>query len=98
MHQCLIHQYQGKQSLDDGGGPYADAGIMPPKGLYLHGLAPAIHRLTFDTNAGCWLDRYRYRQRLTRRDTTQYTACMIAQETIGGNFIAVFGPVLFNTS
>ena len=94
--QRMIHEYQREHRLGDWRCTYAYAGIMATEGLDHHRIAVAVYRATWGAYAGRGLDRDVYRDVLTRRNTPQNAAGVIAYKTIRRDFITVLGALLRN--
>src|SRR5690606_11144038 len=60
LTQHMVHEHDAQQRLDNGGGAYADTGIVAPQGAHFDGLARAIDRTAQDPYAGGRLDGDRY--------------------------------------
>ena len=69
---------------------------MTTKGLHHDRLAIAVNRTTRRAYAGGRLDRNRYGDVLSRRDTAQNTTGVVANETFRCDFIAVLGAFVRN--
>src|SRR5690606_25273361 len=88
--QGVVHQHDGQQGFGDGRGADRHARIVASERLHHDRLVGPVHGTALDTDAGSGLDGQGHPQRLSGGNPAQHAARVIAHETVGAEFVAVF--------